>query len=116
MSNTPNTKQELRENMRNALDLCPSVECYICVGKLDRAMQLLSDTVKSEVRKSEMKTYESSKTPSYTIESDGDQWFCHDSLFINLQESDEVVFANTPQEALAQFMEKFRVSKDIYDE
>ena len=59
-----------------------------------------------------METYEPSKTPAYIIESDGDAWFCHDSTFINIVESDEVCFAKTPQEALAQFMEKYRVPVD----
>lgn len=59
-----------------------------------------------------MKTYAPSLVPSYIIESDGDSWFCHDSNFVNIMESDEVVFAPTPQEALAQFIEKFSKNKE----
>lgn len=55
-----------------------------------------------------METYKPSLTPSYIIESDGNSWFCHDSDFINVVESDEVVFAATPQEALAVFIKKYR--------
>ena len=55
----------------------------------------------------EMQVYGPSIVPSYIIESDGDSWFCHDSNFINLVESDEVVFAPTPQEALSDFIKLY---------
>lgn len=52
-----------------------------------------------------MKTYNPSTTLSYVIESDGDQWFAHYSDFTNVQESDEVAFGKTPQEALQKFID-----------
>lgn len=62
-----------------------------------------------EESEAKMETYAPSLVPSYIVESDGDSWFAHDSTFTNLQESDEVVFAPTPVEALTQFVEKFGV-------
>ena len=62
-------------------------------------------------KKEEMQIYKPSKMPAYVIESDsvdGDIWFCHDSNFVNVVESDEVVFAKTPQEALREFIKKYR--------
>jgi hypothetical protein len=52
-----------------------------------------------------METYEPSKQLYYVIENDGDQWFAHYSDFSNVQESDEVAFGNTPQEALQKFID-----------
>lgn len=52
-----------------------------------------------------METYAPSLQRSYIIESDGDSWFAHYSDFTNVQESDEVAFANTPQEALQKLLE-----------
>lgn len=68
---------------------------------------LAEDWFVVEETESKMETYAPSTVPSYIIESDGDAWFCHDSNFVNLVESDDVVFAPTPQEALAQYIEKF---------
>ena len=53
----------------------------------------------------EMKTYKPSTELFYVIESDGDAWFAHYNNFTNVQESDEVAFGKTPQEALQKFME-----------
>ena len=54
-----------------------------------------------------MQEYAPSKIPSLIIESDGDSWFCHDSNFTNVAESDRVAFGNTPVEAAQLFIEKF---------
>lgn len=51
-----------------------------------------------------METYEPSKQLYYVIESDGDAWFAHYNTFTNVQESDEVAFGSTPQEALQKFI------------
>jgi hypothetical protein len=53
-----------------------------------------------------METYKPSTELFYVIESDGDSWFAHYSNFINLVESDQVAFGNTPQEALQNFIDK----------
>lgn len=52
-----------------------------------------------------METYKPSLTIAYVIESDGDAWFAHYNDFTNLQESDEVAFGKTPQEALQNFID-----------
>lgn len=52
-----------------------------------------------------MKTYEPSHKLCYVIESDGDAWFAHYDTFTNVQESDEVAFGSTPQQALQNFMD-----------
>lgn len=43
----------------------------------------------------------------YIIKKDGNSWCCYDETFINLQESD-AEFGDTPQEALNNFIKKFR--------
>lgn len=55
----------------------------------------------------DMEVYEPSTKPHFIVESDGDSWFAHDSTFINLVEDDRCFFAETPQEALDGFIEKF---------
>lgn len=52
-----------------------------------------------------MKIYKPSTELFYVIESDGDAWFAHYSDFTNVQESDEVAFGQTPQEALQKFID-----------
>lgn len=52
-----------------------------------------------------MKPYKPSEELHYVIESDGDQWFAHYNDFTNVQESDEVAFGKTPQEALQNFID-----------
>lgn len=65
-----------------------------------------------------MKTYKPSEMLSYVIEPDSvnaDSWFAHYNDFTNVQESDEVAFGKTPQEALQNFIDdrhKFLTSKD----
>ncbi len=54
-----------------------------------------------------MQEYKPSKAPSLIIESDGNSWFCHDSNFTNVAESDRVAFGDTPVKALELFIEKF---------
>ena len=52
-----------------------------------------------------METYAPSKELFYVIESDGDSWFCHYNTFTNVEESDEVAFGKTPQDALQKFID-----------
>jgi hypothetical protein len=47
----------------------------------------------------------STKSLHYIVEPDGDNWFAHYNTFINLQESEEVAFGTTPQEALQNFID-----------
>lgn len=52
--------------------------------------------------------YRPSLMRSYIVESDsvnGDIWFAHYDDFTNLQESNEVAFGSTPQEALQKLLE-----------
>jgi len=60
----------------------------------------------------EMETYKPSTELYYVIESDGDAWFAHYNTFTNLQESDEVAFGKTPQEALQKFIDS-RVQREL---
>ena len=59
-----------------------------------------------------MQTYKPSEVPFYVIESDGDSWFCHDSTFTNVQESDDVAFGDSPMIALSNFLSKRAVEED----
>ena len=52
-----------------------------------------------------METYKPSEQLFYVIEPDGDSWFAHYNDFTNVQESDEVAFGSTPQEALQNFID-----------
>lgn len=65
-----------------------------------------------------MQPYKLSQMPKYIIEPDsvdGDIWFAHYDDFTNLQESDELAFGKTPQEALQKFIDSRVAEHNVKD-
>lgn len=76
----------------------PCESCDWALGKIMASLKNKGEGI--------MNIYKPSEQLYYVVELDGDTWFAHYNNFTNVQESDEVAFGETPQQALQNFINK----------